>query len=457
MTAYDLVVIGAGPAGEAAANAGRRKGASVAIIDRDLFGGACPFFACVPSKSLLHSAAVHAAGGDYPWEKASARRDWNINRVERDYPDDSGHLDRLRATGALPIRGLARLDGPGRVVVTHEEAEHQLEAGAVIVAIGSQSLVPDLPGLDAVPVWTNREATSARTLPASLLILGGGPTGLELAQAYARYGVPVTIVHSGPRIHHRDHPRSSEALARAFARDGVIVRLGVRAVSAEAGAGAGAGAGGAHRVTLSDGTTVAGHAVLLAIGRTFPLAGLGLESVGVDVSSGRVSPDPQLRIAEGVYVAGDPAGPEMHTHVSHYQGDLAARIALGEDVRPDHRAIPRALYTDPEIASVGLLVEEAQRRGIDAVEFSVDLAQTAKGFTAEAEGHVTIVVDRAAQTLVGAFVAGPAASELIHEAVLAVKLGTPLVVLADTIHAFPTAARAMGTLFVEAAQALERP
>ena len=453
MSTYDLVVIGAGPAGEAAANAGRRKGASVAIIDRDLFGGACPFFACVPSKSLLHSAAVHAAGGDYPWARASARRDWNTNRVDRDYPDDSGHVDRLRATGAVPMRGTARLDGPGRVVVTHEETEHPLGARAVILAIGSHSLIPDLPGLNAVPVWTNREATSARTLPASLLILGGGPTGLELAQVYARYGVPVTIVHSGERIHHRDHPRSSEILARALARDGVTVRLGVRAVSAEAGAGADR----AHRVRLSDGTSVEGHAVLLAIGRTFPLAGLGLESVGVDISSGRLSPDDQLRIAEGVYVAGDPAGPEMHTHVSHYQGDLAARIALGEDARPDYRAIPRALYTDPEIASVGLLAEEARERGIDAVEFSVNLAETARGFTAEAEGHISVVVDRGSQTVVGAFVAGPAASELIHEAVLAVKLRTPLKVLADTIHAFPTAARAMGTLFAEAAQALERP
>jgi dihydrolipoamide dehydrogenase len=452
MSTYDLVVIGAGPAGEAAANAGRRKGATVAIIDRDLFGGACPFFACVPSKSLLHSAAVHAAGGDYPWAKASARRDWNTNRVDRDYPDDSGHVDRLRAAGAVPIRGTARLDGPGRVVVTHEQTKHRLEAGAVILAIGSQSLVPDLPGLDAVPVWTNREATSARTLPASLLILGGGPTGLELAQVYARYGVPVTIVHSGPRIHHRDHPRSSEILARALARDGVTVRLGVRAVSAEAGAGA----GGAHRVRLSDDTSVEGHAVLLAIGRTFPLAGLGLDSVGVDISSGRLAPDERLRIAEGVYVAGDPAGPEMHTHMSHYQGDLAARIALGEDARPDYRAIPRALYTDPEIASVGLLAEEAQGRGIDAVEFTVNLAETARGFTAEAEGHISVVVDRGSQTVVGVFVAGPAASELIHEAVLAVKLRTPLAVLADTIHAFPTAARAMGTLFSEAAQALER-
>jgi len=158
-----------------------------------------------------------------------------------------------------------------------------------------------------------------------------------------------------------------------------------------------------------------------------------------------------------VYVAGDPAGPEMHTHVSHYQGDLAARIALGEDARPDYRAIPRALYTDPEIASVGLLAEEARERGIDAVEFSVNLAETARGFTAEAEGHISVVVDRGSQTVVGAFVAGPAASELIHEAVLAVKLRTPLKVLADTIHAFPTAARAMGTLFAEAAQALERP
>ena len=449
MDRFDLVIIGAGPAGEAAANLGRARGASVAVIDRDLFGGACPFWACMPSKSLLHSAAVHAAGGDYPWSKASARRDWMISREGIDYPDDGNHVAALERVGAVPIRGTAHLDGPGRVVVATGEGERALEAGAVIVAVGSSSRVPDLPGLDAVPFWTNREATSARELPESFLVLGGGPTGVELAQVYARFGVPVTIVDSNPRILARDHPKNSAALASALEALGVTVRTGVRAVAAQAGGGT----NGRHRFELTDGSSVEGTAVLLAIGRAFPLGELALDSVGADTSGGRLHPDERLRIADGVWAAGDPAGPEMHTHVSHYEGEMAVRIALGEDVRPDFRAIPRATYTDPETASVGLQVEEAKAKGIDAVELTVDLATTAKGEAADATGHITIVVDRAARTLVGAFLAGPGVSETVHEAVLAVKLQTPLDVLADTIHAFPTVARAMGFLFVEAARA----
>lgn len=448
MDRYDLVIIGAGPAGEAAAFLARQRGASVAVIDRDLFGGACPFFACMPSKSLLHSASVHAGGGDYPWAKASDRRDWMISREGREYPDDSRHVTDLEEAGAVALRGTARLDGPGRVVVAHDGIEHELEAGAVILAIGSQSKIPDMPGLDAVPYWTNRQATSTRELPESLLILGAGPTGVELAQAYARYGVPVTLVVPGQRILPRDHPRTSAAVAAALQRDGVSIRTGGRAVAAHAGAGS----QGRHSFDLDDETTVEGSAVLLAIGRTFPLGELGLETIGVDVSSGRLSPDDHLRIAPGVFVAGDPAGPEMHTHVGHYQGEMAARIALGDEVKPDYRAIPRAVYTDPEAGSVGLLLDEALARGIDAEELTQDLATTAKGQAAEADGHVTIVIDRRAGTLVGAFLAGPGASEAVHEAVLAVKLQTPLAVLADTIHAFPTVARVMGTLFAQAAK-----
>lgn len=442
------MIIGAGAAGEAAAFLARKRGASVAVVDRDLFGGSCAFWACMPSKTLLHAAAVHAAGGDYPWSRASARRDWMISREGTDYPDDHKHRRALDDAGATTLQGTARLVGPGRVHVVTNDGEHDLEAGAILVAVGSSSRIPDIPGIDAVPFWTNREATSTRELPPSFLILGGGPTGVELAQVYARYGVPVTLVESHPRILARDHARNAEVLTRVLQRDGVSIRTGVRTVSAQAGGGA----NGRHRVNLDDGSSVEGAAVLLAIGRDFPLAELGLETVGADTSDGRLHPDERLRIADGVYAAGDPAGPEMHTHISHYEGEMAARIALGEDVVPDFRAIPRAIYTEPEAASVGLQVEEAREQGLEAEELTQDLATTAKGYVAEAEGHITIVVDRGSGTLVGAFAAGPGVSEMIHEAVLAVKLRTPLAVLADTLHAFPTAARVMGTLFVDAAR-----
>jgi len=450
MDRFDFVVIGAGAAGEGAANLARQRGASVAIVDRDLVGGSCAHWACIPSKSLLHSAAVHAGGGDYPWSRASARRDWNINREGLPYPDDTGHAQRLEEVGVVVVRGSARLNGPGRVVVRREDVEHELEAANIVVAVGSESRIPDLPGLDLIPYWTNREGTSARELPESLLILGGGPTGVELAQVYARYGVPVTMVESNARILARDHPRNSALLQRTLEREGVTVRVGVRAVRVHPGAGT----NGRHEVELDDGSRVQGSAVLLAIGRTVPLKGLGLESIGVDVSDG-LSPDERLQIAPRVWVAGDPAGPEMHTHLAHYEGEMVVRMALGDEVRPDFSAIPRATYTDPETASVGLQVEEARAAGINAAEWEEDLATSAKGYTAEAEGHVIVVVDRAARTVVGAFLAGPGASEAIHQAVLAVKLQIPLAVLADTINAFPTLSRVMWWAFTRAARELE--
>jgi dihydrolipoamide dehydrogenase len=448
---FDFVVIGAGPAGEAAAYKARARGATVAVVDRELFGGSCPFWACMPSKTLLHAAAIHAGGGDYDWARASARRDYMISREGTDFPSDAGHVAGLEAAGAVAMRGTARIAGPGRVVVTHDGEEHELHARHIVVAVGSTSKVPVIDGIDTITPWTNREATSTRELPASLVILGGGPTGIELAQVFARYGVPTALVASQPRINPKGHPRNSAALEATLRADGVEIRTGVRAVRVRARAAT----SGAHVIDLSDGTSVAGHEVLLAVGRTVPLAGLGLESLGIDVSRGTLTVGPDLRIAPDVFVVGDPAGPEMHTHLSHYQGEVAVRMALGDDVRPDYRAIPNAVYTDPEVAGVGMSLEEAVAAGHDAFEEVVDLATTAKGYVAEATGHVTIVVDRPTRTLLGAFIAGPAASEVIHEAVLAIKARTTLDVLADTIHAFPTMARAMGGLFAQAVVTLD--
>ena len=443
MERFDVVVIGAGVAGEAATHYARSKGASVAVIDRALFGGSCPFWACMPSKALLHAAAVHHGGGDYPWPKASDFRDYMINRTETDEPDDSGHVKSLEGAGANVIRGSATLAGPGRVRVDGRD----LDAGAVILAVGSVSRVPDLPGLAEAHPWTNVQGTSTRELPRSLAILGAGPTGVELAQVYARYGVPVTVIHPRDRVNDRDHRRSSEFLGASLERDGVTLRLNSRASRVRAGEGI----GGAHVVELEDGDPVEGHEILLAIGRDLPLDGLGLDTIGVTPEDGKLSPDDRLRIAENVYAVGDAGGPELHTHLGHYTGEAAARIALGDDdYRPVFDAIPRATYTDPETASVGLLLEQAKERGIDAVEFTTDIGTSAKGYTAEVDGHCTIVVDRDTRQLVGAFMAGPAVSEAIHECVLAIRAQIPLATLADTIHAFPTVARVLGTAFIDA-------
>jgi pyruvate/2-oxoglutarate dehydrogenase complex dihydrolipoamide dehydrogenase (E3) component len=454
METFDFVIIGAGPAGEAAANEARARGASVAIIDRLWFGGSCPHIGCLPSKSLLHGAAEHAANpGAYSWQRASARRDYMVNRpADAEEPDDSSHVKRLEEAGAVCYRGTARIIGRGRVEIRHDDRAHEIAGREVIVAVGSTSKIPPLPGLDTIRVWTNRQATLARELPRSLVVLGGGPTGCELAQVYVRFGVPVTIVQSGDRLMPTEHPRNSEVVGQLLRRDGVDVRLGVRATAARAGAGA----DGADVIDLDDGSTAEGHAILLAVGRAFPLDDLGLEHYGLDTSGRTAFPrDGRLRVAEHLWVIGDPAGPELHTHQGHYQGEVAVRMAMGLKVAPDYRALPRSTYTDPEASSVGLTLDQAKAAGIDAVEYVADFASSSKGYAVEAEiGHVTVTFDRATRQMVGAAMACPDASAAIHECVLAIRARVPVDVLADTIHAFPSTSRIFNGLFAEAAKDL---
>ncbi|MFL5776598.1 MAG: dihydrolipoyl dehydrogenase family protein [Chloroflexota bacterium] len=451
----DFVIIGAGPAGEAAGFKARERGASVIVVDRRWFGGSCPHIGCLPSKALLHSAAAHWANPpDYPWARAAKHRDFMVNRpADAPEPDDSGHFRRLVDAGATCYRGTARIVGRGRVEVRHDDQTHELHAANVIVAVGSFSKVPPVPGLEAVETWTNEQATLARELPKSLIVLGGGPTGCEMAQVFARFGVPTTIVQSGDRLAPTDHPRNSAAVADGLRASGVQVRLGVRAVAAKAAGGK----DGAHVIELDDGSTAEGHAILLAVGRAFPLDDLGLEHYGID-TTGRVSMprDGRLRIADGLYVAGDPAGPELHTHQAHYQGEMAVRIALGDKVEPDYRALPRATYTDPEAAFVGLTLDQATAAGIDAFELVAEYPTSSKGYSIEAKtGHVTIVVDRATRELVGAAMACPDASAAIHECVLAIRARVKLDVLADTIHAFPSTSRILNGLFADALAKLD--
>jgi pyruvate/2-oxoglutarate dehydrogenase complex dihydrolipoamide dehydrogenase (E3) component len=454
MDVFDFVIIGAGPAGEAAAHKARELGATVAIADRRWFGGSCPFVGCIPSKALLHSAAERAARGDtYSWQRASERRDYMVNRAAgAAEPDDTSHVRALEDAGAMTIRGDARLVDRGVVEIRTDGDARRVGARNVIVAVGSSSKVPPLPGLSEVPVWTNVEATLTRDLPRSLVVLGGGPTGAELAQVFARFGVPVTIVQSGERILPRDHPRNSETVSAALRADGVTVRTGVRATRARAGGGT----DGAHVIDLDDGSSVEGAEVLLAVGREFPVHDLGLEVYGIDPNDRADLPaDGRLRIGDGLWLIGDPAGPELHTHQGHYQGELAVRMALGEEIAPDYRALPRATYTDPEAAFVGLSLEQAHAAGIEAFECVADFAHTSKGYSVEATiGHVTVVVDRGSRQLVGAAMACPDASAAIHECVLAIRARVPVDLLAETIHAFPSTSRIFNGLFGDARRQL---
>jgi dihydrolipoamide dehydrogenase len=451
--AFDVVVIGAGASGEAAADYAALRRASVALIEKDLVGGSCAYWACMPSKALLHAAEVRARGGDFPWPKAAAFRDWMITREDRPYPDDLSHARGHERAGVTVVRGTARLNGRGRVDVALKDGSSQTLSArrAVVVATGSRARVPPVPGLEEAGYWTNVEATSLRDLPRSVVVLGAGPSGVEFAQYFARFGVRTTVVQSDARLDPTGHPRSSELLAAAFREEGIDVRTGARAHRVRGGAGA----DGEHVVDLADGSSAMGHVIAIGTGRTPNVGGIGLETVGVQVKEGEfLEPDDRMRVADGVYVVGDLVGHEISTHLGSYEGEIAVKAALGDDVRADLRAVPRCVYTDPELAAVGLRAEQAREQGIDAIERTQDLATTAKGYVSQAKGHVTIVVDRAAGTLVGAFIAGPAATESIHEAVLAVKLRLPLSVLEDTIHAFPTTSRAFGYLCAQAAREL---
>ena len=449
---FDFVIIGAGASGEAAASHARARGATVALVERDLFGGTCAFWGCMPSKTLLHAAEIRACGGDYPWERASARRDYMIVREGRDYPDDSGHIKGYKAAGTVPVRGSAKIAGPGRVVVRTDNAVRELEARDLIIAVGSIGKVPKLDGLAEAGFWTNKEGTSLRELPRSIVILGAGPSGTELAQVYARFGVRTTLV-SPRQVNPTDHPRSSALLAKTLRADGVDVRENARAQRIRPRAGK----GGEHVVELADGSTVEAAVIELNVGRTAApaLASLGLDAVGIAYDGGDfLKVDDTLRAAEHVYGIGDCVGHELSTHLGHYEGETAVKIALGDNVRADFSAVPRAVYTQPETAGVGLLLGQATARGIDAYEETANLATSSKGYVSESEGHVSIVIDRKNKIVVGAFIGGLAASEAIHEAVLAVKLKTPISLLAQTIHAFPTVTRAMGGLFAKADLAL---
>ena len=449
---FDFVVIGAGASGEAAASYARARGATVALVERDLFGGTCAFWGCMPSKTLLHAAEIRALGGDYSWEKASARRDYMIVREGRDYPDDTGHIKGYKSAGTVPVRGTATIAGPGKVLVRGADGSRELEARDIIIAVGSVAKVPKIEGLAEAGFWTNKEGTSLRELPKSIAILGAGPSGTELAQVYARFGVRTTLV-SPRQVNPSDHPRSSALLAKALRESGVDVRENARAQRVRPRAGK----DGEHVVELADGSTVEAAIIELNVGRTAApaLATIGLDAVGIAYDGGDIlKVDETLRAADHVYAIGDCIGRELSTHLGHYEGETAVKIALGDDIRADFSATPRAVYTDPETAGVGLLLDQAKERGLDAFEETANIATSAKGYVSESHGHVSIVIDRKNKILIGAFIGGPAASEAIGEAVLAIKLRTPIAVLADTIHAFPTVSRVMGGLFAKADRAL---
>ena len=444
MESYDVVVLGAGSAGESISRGLAEAGRSVALVEALRVGGECPYVACMPSKALLRSAeSRHDASRLHELGAATAAREpedheaaWAAAVRRRD--EIAEHRDDAAAAQAATDAGIALVRGEGRIVRPGAVAVGGRELGwsDLVLATGSVVRVPDTPGLSEVPTWTSDEALSASERPATLLVLGGGAVGCELAQVHARFGSTVTLVQPGPQLASKEEPSIAALLAEALRRDGIDVRLGTRAERFERTAD------GRARAHLSDGSTVEVDRVLVATGRRPTTDGIGLELLGIATDrTGAVQVDPHCRVVgqQHVWAAGDVTGAAPYTHTASYQARVVTANLLGEDRVADYRAIPRAIYTSPAVASVGVFAAQAREHGIDAVTAVMDVGQTARSLTEGAGGgRLVLTADRARGVLIGAAAIGPRADEWLAEASLAIRAEVPLSVLADVVHAFPT-------------------
>lgn len=439
---FDVVCLGGGVAGESIAGGLEGSGLTLVVIERELVGGECPYWGCVPSKTLLRSGETLTEAGRAR-DLAASRVDWELDfpkiskRVlwmARDL-DDTRPAAALEATGAKLVRGEGKLVDPRTVEVG---GERFIGRRAVVIANGSTASIPPIPGLDSVDYWTNRQAAVPRELPISLAVLGGGAVGVELGQAFARFGSKVTVIEAGPRFLGLEEPEAAEALRPHLEADGIGLIIGDPCVGIEK-------SDLGVIVKMKSGASVSADRLLVATGRranfeAWQDAGLG------KTERGWLKVDPTtLESARGIYGAGDVTGIGGFTHLAYYHGQVIARRLRGEDARADHTAIPRVTFTDPEVASVGLSEASAREKGIDVVIASTDPAESARGYIHDFHGGtLKLVGDRNRGVLVGATIVSPRAGEILGELILAVKLGTPLKVLADVIHPFPAFNRVLG-------------
>ena len=439
MPSYDVVVLGAGSAGEDVARVLAQAGRTVALVEAGRVGGECPYVACMPSKAMLRSAsarhtaarvadlggAAGPAGLGSPVEayRAAARRRDEI----ADHRDDSEAAKGLQDAGVVLVRGRGRVTAPGVVTVDGSE----LGFTELVVSTGSTATVPPIPGLDEVPTWTSDEALSATERPASLLVVGGGAVGCELAQVHARFGTAVCLADPGDQLLSREEESVARLLEQVLVADGVELRLGAELERVEP-------ADGGALCHLSDGSRVQVERVLVATGRSPATDGLGLELLGVELGDkGEVVVDERCCAADGVWAAGDVTAVAPYTHTASYQARVVTANLLGEQRTADYRAIPRAVYTDPPVASVGMDGRTAEEQGISARTAVMDLAEVARTST-EGAGGGRLVLTAADGVLIGAAAIGPHADEWLSEATLAIRARVPLAVLADVVHAFPT-------------------
>jgi dihydrolipoamide dehydrogenase len=440
---FDAIVLGAGPAGEVCAGRLANAGWRVAIVERDLIGGECSYYACMPSKALLRPADVLGEARRIPGVPVDedsrldpaavlARRDEVIH--DR---DDSSQLPWLGERGIELFRGEGRFAGERRVAVGGEILS---ASRAVVVATGSGAALPPIEGLDGVRAWNNRDATTAELVPASMIVLGGGPVGSELAQAWASLGTKVTLVEGDGRLLGREEPFAGEEVAQSLrGRFGVDVRLGAMVASVRSG-GAGVVA------TLEGGGEVEAEEILVAVGRRPHTDVLGLEAIGVEADEhGFLGTDDRLRVggSEWLYAIGDVNGRALLTHVGKYQAWVAAENLLGreaEAIADERIGPPRVTFTDPQVAAVGKTLEQAREAGIEAraVDVPTDGAAGAS-FQGKGTGGVSrLVVDEGTGTVVGATFTGFDTADLLHAATVAIVAEAPLSRLRHAIAPFPT-------------------
>jgi pyruvate/2-oxoglutarate dehydrogenase complex dihydrolipoamide dehydrogenase (E3) component len=444
---FDVVCLGGGVAGEALAEGLRDSGLTLAVVERELVGGECPYWGCIPSKTLLRSAET-LSEADRARLLAAARVEWTV-----DFPkvskrvlwmarnlDDSRPAAAMEATGARLFRGEGKLTDLRTVAVGSEQL---VARRAVVIANGSTAAIPPIPGLDTVEFWTNRQAAIPKELPASLAILGGGAIGVELGQAFARLGSKVTVIEAGRSFLGHEEPEAGAALRPHLEADGITLMIGDPCVGVEKQSARQKGS--AVVAHLKSGAVVSADRLLVATGRR-PNADAWRATGIAQTERGWLKVDPStLEVRPGVFGAGDITGLGGFTHLAYYHGQVIARRLRGIDAKADHTAIPRVTFTDPEIASVGPSEAAARARGIDVVVATADPAEAARGYIHDFHGGaIKLVGDRERGVLIGATLVTPRAGEILGELVLAIKVGTPLKTLADVIHPFPAFNRVLG-------------
>jgi pyruvate/2-oxoglutarate dehydrogenase complex dihydrolipoamide dehydrogenase (E3) component len=441
----DVVVVGLGVGGEETAGRLAQAGLRVVGIESRLVGGECPYYGCIPSKMMVRAAnliaetrRVNGMAGT-----ATVEPDWTpvAKRIREEATDtwnDQVAIDRLVNKGATVIKDHATITGPATVRAGDREFE---ATRGIVIATGTVPSVPPIDGLAGTPYWTNREAIEVETLPASLLVLGGGAIGMELTQVFARFGVQVTVIEGAPEVLAMEEPESGVLAREALERDGVTFRRGAHAKQVEY-------AGNTFTVGLDDGSSVRGEKLLVATGRRIAIADLGLDKVGLDPAARRIEVDEHVRAGDGVWAIGDVTGVGVFTHNAMYQADIAVRDILQEEDAPtaSYHAMPRVTFTDPEIGAVGLTEKQARDAGLTVRTGFTELPASTRGWIHKAgnEGFIKVVMDADRGVLVGATTAGPSGGEVLSALAVAVHAAVPVHSLRQMIFAYPTFHRAIG-------------